>query len=265
MHCTQCGAQGSGRFCASCGASLRALGCRGCGARLPAGLRFCTACGVPVGGARPAAARGGGGGGGAARRARPDLGWWVAGLLLLAVVVTAGISFLRSPGDSSPPAALGGAPPGAGAPPDLSAMTPREAADRLFNRVMSAAAREDTDEANAFLPMAIAAYERAAPLDDDGLFHLALLHRAAAEYGASLAAAESGLAGNPDHLLNLSAAAEASLELGRVEEGRSYYRRMLDAWDREVAAGRAEYEEHSPLLRLIREDAEALLGGGGAP
>ena len=26
-----------------------------------------------------------------------------------------------------------------------------------------------------------------------------------------------------------------------------------------------EYEEHSPLLRLIREDAEALLGGGGAP
>ena len=262
MHCTQCGAQASGRFCASCGASLRALRCRGCGAKLPAGLRFCTACGAPVGGARPTSARGGGG---EARRGRPDLGWWVAGLLLLVVVVTAGISVLRSPGDSPAPAALGGAPPGAGAPPDLSAMTPREAADRLFNRVMSAAAREDTDEANAFLPMAIAAYERAAPLDDDGLFHLALLHRAAAEYGASLAAAESGLVDNPDHLLNLSAAAEASLELGRLEEGRAYYRRMLDAWDREVAAGRAEYEEHSPLLRLIREDAEALLGSGGAP
>lgn len=262
MHCTQCGAQGSGRFCASCGASLRTLGCRGCGARLPAGRRFCTACGVPVGGARPASARGGGG---EARRGRPDLGWWVAGLLLLTVVVTAGVSFLRSPGDSSPPATLGGAATGAGAPPDLSAMTPREAADRLFNRVMSAAAREDSNEANAFLPMAIAAYERAVPLDDDGLFHLSLLHRAAAEYEASLAAAESGLAGNPDHLLNLSAAAEASLELGRLEEGRSYYRRMLDAWDREVATGRAEYEEHSPLLRLIREDAEALLGGGGAP
>lgn len=261
MHCMQCGAQASGRFCASCGASLRALRCRGCGARLPAGLRFCTACGAPVGGARPASARGGG----EARRGRPDLGWWVAGLLLLAVVVVAGVSLLRSPGDSSPPTALGGGATGAGAPPDLSAMTPREAADRLFNRVMSAAAREDTDEANAFLPMAIAAYERAAPLDDDGFFHLSLLHRAAAEYEASLAAAESGLVGNPDHLLNLSAAAEASLELGRIEEGRSYYRRMLDAWDREVAAGRAEYEEHSPLLRLIREDAEALLGGGGAP
>ena len=263
MHCTQCGAEGSGRFCASCGASIRALRCRGCGASLPAGRRFCTACGVSVGGARPPSARGGGGG--EARRRRPDLGWWVAGLLLVSVVVIAGISYLRSPGETAPPAAAGGAATGGGAPPDLSAMTPREAADRLFNRVMSAAAREDTDEASAFLPMAIAAYERATPLDDDGLFHLSLLHRAAAEYEASLTAAESGLAGNPDHLLNLSAAAEASLELGRLEEGRSYYQRMLDAWDREVAAGRAEYEEHSPLLRLIREDAEALLGGGGSP
>lgn len=267
MHCTQCGVEGRGRFCASCGASLKALGCRSCGARLPAGTRFCTGCGTSVGGGvapggageRRRAAPGGTGRGG------PDLGWWVAGALLGVVLLVAGISVVRELEDPSPVPALGAASGGGGAPPDLSAMTPREAADRLFNRVMSAAAREDTGEANAFLPMAIDAYGLATPLDDDGLFHLSLLQRAAADFEASLASAEAGLEANPDHLLNLSSAAEASLELGELEDGRAYYRRMLDAWDRELVSSRPEYEEHRPLLPLIREDAEALLGGGESP
>ena len=42
-------------------------------------------------------------------------------------------------------------------PPDLSKMTPREAADRLFNRVMSANERGDKDETSWFSPMAIQA------------------------------------------------------------------------------------------------------------
>ena len=264
MHCTQCGAEGAGRFCASCGASLRVAGCRSCGARLPVGTCFCTSCGTPVGGG---AARGkgdknrastGGGGG-------PDLGWWVAGALVVVVLAVVGIDAVRERGDPRPEPAVGAAPSGDGAPPDLSTMTPREAADRLFNRVMSAAAREDTNEANAFLPMAISAYELATPLDDDGLFHLSLLQRAAADFPASLASAEAGLQGNPDHLLNLSSAAEASLQLGEPDDGRAYYQRMLDAWDREFASGRAEYEEHRPLLPLIREEAEALLDGGEVP
>ncbi len=264
MHCTQCGAEGAGRFCASCGASLRVAGCRSCGARLPAGTRFCTSCGTPVGGglARGTGAKerapGRGTGG-------PDLGRWVAGALLVVVLVVVGIGVVREPDDPRPAPAIGAASGGDGAPPDLSTMTPREAADRLFNRVMSAAAREDTGEANAFLPMAIDAYELATPLDDDGLFHLSLLQRAAADFQASLASAVAGLEENPDHLLNLSSAAEAFLELGQLDDGRAYYQRMLDAWDRELASGRAEYEEHRPLLPLIREDAEALLGSGAAP
>ena len=264
MHCTQCGVEGTGRFCPSCGASLGVAGCRRCGVRLPAGTRFCTSCGTPVGGglARGTGAKerapGGGTGG-------PDLGWWVAGALLVAVLVVVGIGVVREPDDPRAAPAIGATSGGDGAPPDLSTMTPREAADRLFNRVMSAAAREDTGEANAFLPMAIDAYELATPLDDDGLFHLSLLQRAAADFQASLASAVAGLEENPDHLLNLSSAAEAFLELGRLDDGLAYYQRMLDAWDRELASDRAEYEEHRPLLPLIREDAEALLGSGEAP
>ena len=261
MHCTQCGSEGHGRFCANCGASLKAISCRSCGETLPAGTRFCTACGTPVGGQTvgatgPAASNRAGPGSG------PDMGWWVAGGLLFVVIVLVGVSVLNTP-EPAPvaagPLAPAPAPAGAGAPPDLSSMTPREAADRLFNRVMTAAAQEDTAEANTFLPMAMDAYELARPLNEDGLFHLSLLQRAAGEIEASLATAAEGLESNPDHLLNLSAAAEASLQLGDAAAGVGYYERMLEAWDREIEMGRPEYEEHAPLLPLLREDAEAVV------
>ena len=48
---------------------------------------------------------------------------------------------------------------------DLSSMTPREAADRLFNRVMTAVAADDSTEVVSFLPMAIRSLELAEPLD----------------------------------------------------------------------------------------------------
>lgn len=269
MHCTQCGAEGRGRFCASCGASVKPLSCHGCGAKVAAGNRFCTSCGTPVGaptarGARTRAKDAGVGGG--PQKRGGDAGWWIAGGFLAIVLVVVGLRVLMdSEEDTLPAGSFRGSGSVGGAPPDLTSMTPREAADRLFNRVMTAAAREDAAEANSFLPMAIDAYGLAQPLDDDGLFHLALLQRAAGEHEESLAAALEGLQENPDHLLNLSAAAEASLQLGEVDAGREYYQRVLDAWEGEVAAGREEYEEHGPLLPLIREDAEAFISGGSGP
>ncbi len=195
-----------------------------------------------------------------------DAGWWVAGGLLLVVVIVVGAAVVMDAEEPVAPGGFGPAPvSGGGAPPDLSSMTPREAADRLFNRVMSAAAREDTAEANSFLPMAINAYELAEPLNADGLFHLSLLQRAAGDYEASLATALEGLQEAPNHLLNLSSAAEAELRLGQTEAGRAHYQRLLEAWDQELATGRSEYEEHAPLLPLIREDAEAFISGGDGP
>lgn len=262
MHCTQCGAEARGKFCATCGASLRSLPCKSCGSQIEAGTRFCTACGAPVGGGAPgkvgAPAEAGGGGG------SRDVGWWVAGGLLLVVLIFVGLEAVGSNPEAPPAATQATAPfatSGTGTPPDLSTMTPREAADRLFNRVMSAAANENAQEADTFLPMAIDAYELARPLNADGLFHLALLQRAAGDLESSLATAEEGLESNPNHLLNLSAAAEAALGLGDPTGGVGYYQRMVDAWDEEIAAQRIEYEEHAPLLPLIREDAEAVLGG----
>jgi len=269
MHCTQCGAQAQGRFCASCGASLKALSCRSCGAATVPGTRFCTSCGAGVGGAKTAGPRRRGSasaGSAAAKQGGLDAGWWVAGGLLVVTLLVVGVGMLMDWGAGAVPAAPGAALGTAGGtPPDLSAMSPREAADRLFNRVMAAAARNDTGEANTFLPMAMDAYELARPLDVDGLFHLSLLQRAANEYEDALATSLEGLAANPDHLLNLSSAAESSLQLGRADEGQAHYERLLSAWDEEIAVGRQEYEEHAPLLPLIREDAEAVLFGEAEP
>ena len=88
---------------------------------------------------------------------------------------------------------------------DLGSMTPRQAADRLFARVMTSLESGDTAQATLFLPMAIASYDRIVALSLDDRFHLSLLHAAAAD-GASARGRrpEAGLAVRPTHLLCLA-------------------------------------------------------------
>lgn len=271
-HCTQCGQEAAGRFCGACGATLKALPCPGCGTELLPGTRFCNLCGAPARatrgaepqevGARSAGPGAASGGGGDPTSGR--LGWWISGGLLAVLVLI--VLFSEFSGSRDP--AVVGAPFSGTLGPapnvDLSSMTPRQAADNLYNRVMNAIAQDNTTEATNFLPMAIEAYRLARPLDEDGLFHLSLLQRAAGDFEAALATALEGLEDNPDHLLNLSAAAESARELGDTDAATAHYTRMLEAWDREVAAARVEYEEHARVLPLIREDAETHLGGAGS-
>ena len=89
-------------------------------------------------------------------------------------------------------------------------MTPREAADRLFNRVMTAVSVDDSTEAGMFLPMAIAAFELAEPLDTDGKFHLVLLHLTGQFNAKALEGAEEILLEHPNHLLGLAMAGDGA-------------------------------------------------------
>ncbi len=109
--------------------------------------------------------------------------------------------------------------------------------------------------------MAIGAYERARPLDSDGLFHLSVLQRTGNQFDAALRTASTGLEEDPDHLLLLSAAAEAARELGDSATVRSHYSHMLDVWEEESGSALEDYEVHSALLPQIRNDAEAFLDG----
>jgi tetratricopeptide (TPR) repeat protein len=162
---------------------------------------------------------------------------------------------------------MGGTPGiGAGMAPnvDLSAMTPREAADRLFNRVMAALSAGDVAEVEAFLPMALDAYRMVPALDADGYFHYSLLQQAAGDYDGGLESAQIVLQTQPDHLLALYAAGEAARDLGELELARTYFQRLLEVYPEESVRPLPEYQEHGGFLPTIQETAREFLALGGA-
>jgi hypothetical protein len=269
--CPRCGAAASGRFCSECGASLAALTCPSCGQASPAGARFCNKCGAGIAGQGADAARAGTtGGAAAAATARGDgqVAWWLAGGMLVVLIVTIAWPVIKqsepepaAPQPVAPFAGGAGGEPGAGAPPDLSTMTPREAADRLYDRVMRAVSSGDEEMVQQFLPMALQAHELARPLDDDGLYHLATLKRAASDFAGAIATAEEGLADKPDHLLLLAAAADAADGMGDRATARRYWQHFLDVFDVQKALGLSEYMDHDPVLQESRVHARQVVGG----
>ncbi|MGQ0561815.1 MAG: hypothetical protein ACT443_08085 [Gemmatimonadota bacterium] len=145
-----------------------------------------------------------------------------------------------------------------GSPPPLTG-TPREQADRLFNRVMTEQANGDTARAQFFLPMAIQAYRMAADLDADGLYHLGLLQAIARDYAGARASAERMLAAAPNHLLGLAAAANASRAAGDTAAARAYYQRFLAAHATESKRDLPEYRDHGRAFPDLRAEADAFI------
>ena len=186
-----------------------------------------------------------------------QVAWWMAGALLLGLIMVIAYP-VYGPGRAAapPPAAVG--PAGSAAAVDLSSMTPREAADRLFNRVMTAVSSNDNTEVVNFLPMAIRALELAEPLDTDGKFHLVLLRLTGQFNAEALEGAEEILAEQPNHLLGLAMAGDASLALGDSVSARAYYGRWLEAYETETAKDLLEYRDHSPMFPQMQITGEAL-------
>ena len=257
-RCTECGKPATGNFCQECGAQLGGNFCNQCGVELAPSAGFCNQCGAPVDGPgrRKAAAAEVVGGG--------NLPWWIAGVSMFVLIIVVGVNMVQPGATSSPAVPPVGAPvggTGTGGPPDLSSMSPREAADRLFNRVMTAESGGDMGQAQQFMPMALAAYERARPLDHDGLYHLSVLNRVAMNLEESIANAAEVLAQNPDHLLALAAAAQAAIELGRPDEAEAYYRHLVEVYGVEMASQKPEYLDHSGITNDLRNVAEGFLVG----
>lgn len=257
--CPECDKPATGNFCQSCGAKLGGRFCNQCGGKVSGGASFCNQCGNDVGG----------GGSGGARKAAAaaafggqNLPWWIAGAAMFAMIMFLGISMVGPAGPAAPigPASAGPTP-GTGTPPDISQMTPIEAADRLFNRVMQAVSAGDSAQAQAFVPMAIGAYDRARPLNHDGLFHLSMLNRTAMNLDAALDNALEILEEDPSHLLALAAAAEAAIELGLGDEAETHYQRILEVYDGEQTRGLEEYDMHSAIVDVLKQDAERYLAG----
>ena len=288
LTCPTCGEAATGNFCQNCGTDLGGRFCNQCGEKTPTGSKFCAHCGAQIdpGAVRlgqPAADRGAPASAAAADRLRgaratdrreaakeavggQNLPWWIAGGAMFVLILFVGLSMVRPgpgpvPSTGGPVPAAGGAAAGGGVAPDISNMTPIEAADRLFNRVMQATSQGDSVQAQGFLPMAIAAYQRARPLSLDATFHLSMLNRTAMNLEAALDNALEILEQDPNHLLGLAAAAEAAIELGELDEAEVHYRHLADIYDAEVQRPLPEYDQHSLIVDVLKEDAERFLAG----
>lgn len=252
--CPSCGAPASGRFCPHCGVAIDAQ-CRECQNPLPAGARFCNQCGVPVA-AQSAPA---------VRARQPVLPWAVAGAAVLALAAVAILPRLSQ--DPQPvPTAAAVAQPGAAGPAgdpsqvDLASMTPRERADRLFNRVMQGVAGGDTAQLGFFAGMAIQAYGMVPERNADLHYHLGELYRVTGDVASARAQADTILAADPQHLFGLFGAAQVEQQRGNGDAAKGLYQRFLDAYPAQVARNLPEYQEHAQGLPSMRAEAQQVVG-----
>ncbi len=236
--CPACGAAANGRFCSTCGATLVGVNCAACGAPLTAGAKFCHRCGTPAGQSA---------GPGEARSFSAALPWGVAAIALVALVaLVAGQRFARSSADSAPAPQSGAvaADDRPGQPPDLSQMTPAEAASRLYDRVMSLHERGVTDSVRLFAPMAIQAYEMLGALNLDQRYDVGRIAAVAGDQETARAQADTILAQHPNHLLGLILAANAARMRKDTVAERSYHDKLVASAPAERAKQLAEYATH---------------------
>lgn len=280
--CSACGTEGSGRFCANCGATLTSTTCAWCETPLSPGAHFCHRCGKAVGaGVSPT---------GKAPQPPPrqpaaasSLPWAVAAIALLALLaMSAGKFFnasqgssLDAPQNALPQAGLDdrGASPGnedaasaAGRGirgPDISALSPEERADRLFNRVMLLNSQGKTDSVLFFAPMAISAYGMISPMTADQRYDMGRIAEVAGALPLAKAQADAILRANPNHLLGLILAARIAALSGDTAARRRYETKFLAVERTETARKLPEYERHQDDISGALTNARRSIGGKG--
>jgi len=266
VECSRCGADARGKFCSACGNPLAVdAGCGGCGARFKAGALYCSDCGSAVG-APPR------------KTASARLPWVLSGLALAAFSVMIALLVQRGSvprtGDMTLTGGISG--PGSAAPSgsaesssmpsmeELAAMTPRQAADRLYDRAMSEHERAmneggDLQQAGFFIDMGLQAYAAipTADVDHDVNFHIGMLQFLMGDSVAARGSVEAILDVDGNHILGLILAGRVAGYAGDSEAAATFREQVRTVVDE--AGGipdRAEYQAHRPMIE------RALEGGG---
>jgi hypothetical protein len=143
-----------------------------------------------------------------------------------------------------------------GRAPDISAMTPQERFDRLFNRIMQAGERRDSVEVRRFTPMALGAYQQLDDRDIDARYHAAVLHIGVGDFAPAYALADSILAESPHHLFGSIIRGTAAELQGDSAARTRAEREFLRDYPAETAAKRVEYLEHKPVIDEFKKEAE---------
>jgi hypothetical protein len=139
-------------------------------------------------------------------------------------------------------------------------MTPRDAADRLFDRVVRSAENGDTAGALQFAPMALQAYGAIGPLDPDARLHVGMVQLVTGDLPGALAQSDSLEDEYPGHLFAQILSARAHQRAGREAERLAAFRAFLENEERERAVGRQEYAEHQTLVDRFAAEARTAVG-----
>jgi len=218
--------------------------CTACNAPLVAEARFCHRCGHGL----PGSGRG------------ERTTWivaWAAVVLWMGFIAYYVVH--RSDAAAGPDMANAGsasAATGAGQPPDISQMSPKERFLRLHDRIMGAASSGDTATVQRFAPMAIAAYGMLDQIDPDLRFHAGAIHIQMGDYAGALALADTIATDAPDHLFATLLRAEVAEAKGDATGARRYRKSFVEHYATEIARGRPEYTEHLALLEEFKQQSE---------
>ena len=222
----------------------RGLKCPTCRTALQPDAKFCHKCGAPT------------------RGKRDVMQWDRRNITLVGVMITlstAGLAIVLSnvttdPRDlpSPPRSDIASSPARPGQPVDLSTMSPRQAADRLFNRVMSAEQRGDTAQVEQFGPMALQAYQLVDRLDSDAHFHIGLIALALGDLDEVRKQVGKLEQDSTDHLLGLALAHEVAKRDGDEQSASDILARFAAAYDAEIGTGKPEYQAHRYTIDRLR-------------
>ena len=172
----------------------------------------------------------------------------------MAVIVLVAVRIGQRPGPSA--GGSGAAmPAGAGPAPDISAMSPRERAARLYDRVMRLHEERKSDSVAFFAPMALASYAEIPDMDLDARYDMARIAMVAGAIPVARAQSDTILRRDSTHLLGLLLGAD----LARFSKDEAAAKRMeakfIAVAPREQQRKLPEYEAHgqeieSALRRL---------------
>lgn len=264
QKCPACGAQTSGKFCSECGAPLGDRSCPSCGAKLSARAKFCADCGTQLTAAGPAMARAGAAPTPAGSSER--MPWIIAGIAALALVATIVVVVGRKAPATAGASADGAVPfDSARGTTGLSQMTPREQADRLYDRVARASESGDSQQVRFFGPMALQAYTMLGGTPDaDARLHIGLIQLALDDPAGAAAQADTILRGSRTHLYGFLLKARAGDVQGNAPAARQAYQSFVSNYDAERAKSLPEYGQHAAMLDQTRTEAQRILGATGA-
>ena len=218
--------------------------CPSCKAAAQPDARFCHACGAPLRG-------------GSAPKQRDPVTIALYSIIAAGIAVAAaGVVYIASENNvvAPPPAPASSSP--AARPQqsvDLSSMSPREAADRLFNRIMMAEEQGNKQEVEQFAPMALQAYAGAGNLDADAQYHIGLIHAALGDLDGVRKQVAILKQYTPSHLLGLILEHDAAEKSGNTIAAAKATAAFAEAYAAEIMAGRPEYEAHGNTIANFRE------------